>query len=135
VAHALLQPGLTVVSSADPYLLVVDDDHDVREMLVDALSWEGYRSLAARNGHEALGHMRISLPSLVLLDLVMPVMDGWQLAAQMASDVALQRVPYVVISGFADRGPPPGATVVFRKPVRLDHLMPVVDALVRHATP
>jgi CheY-like chemotaxis protein len=59
-------------------ILVVDDDTDLREAVVEALRSEGYRVTAAKNGADALSHLRLERPALVLLDLMMPVMDGWR---------------------------------------------------------
>jgi DNA-binding response OmpR family regulator len=61
----------------------VDDDVDIVQTLGLCLRAEGYRVLLARNGREALDQIEAELPAAVLLDLMMPVMDGWQFAAEL----------------------------------------------------
>src|SRR6185295_12106738 len=63
-------------------VLVVDDDADVRTMMSTLLVLEGYHVLTAENGEQALAAMRRRHPCVVLLDIMMPVMDGWQFRRQ-----------------------------------------------------
>jgi len=65
-----------MLSHVDVDVLVVDDDPDIRDLLQAALQDEGYRVGTAADGHQALARIAGSHPSLVLLDLRMPVMDG-----------------------------------------------------------
>jgi CheY-like chemotaxis protein len=79
---------------------VVDDDPDIREVLGDVLEGEGYGVVTAENGAVALERLRSGKrPCLILLDLMMPVMDGWQFEEQRAKDAALSRIPVVILSG------------------------------------
>jgi CheY-like chemotaxis protein len=64
-------------------VLVVDDDPDLRDVVALALGLEGYFVLTATNGREALAHITTRPPSVVLLDLQMPVMSGWELVARL----------------------------------------------------
>src|SRR5256885_16617023 len=64
-------------------VLVIDDDPDILQTLGLCLSSEGYRVLMAANGKEALDILERERPSVILLDLMMPVMDGWQFVAVM----------------------------------------------------
>jgi two-component system chemotaxis response regulator CheY len=81
-------------------VLVVDDDPDILQTLGLCLSSEGYRVLMAANGKEALDILERERPSVILLDLMMPVMDGWQFVAEL--DHRGQRdVPLLILS--ADR--------------------------------
>ena len=66
-----------------PLLLVVDDDVDIVQTLGLCLRAEGYRVALARNGREALDQLQPERPDAILLDLMMPVMDGWQFAAEL----------------------------------------------------
>ena len=81
-------------------VLVVDDDDDIRDAVQEVLEDEGYTTVGASNGKEALDVMRTStkLPALVLLDLMMPEMDGWELLVRMDEDPALHRVPVALMS-------------------------------------
>jgi len=62
--------------SPSPRVLVVDDDDAIRSMLAEALGFEGYEVECARDGQEALGYIRRAPPQAIVLDLMMPVMDG-----------------------------------------------------------
>lgn len=81
-------------------VLVVEDDDDVRDAMVELLQAQGYEVLSAANGLEALACMRARPDlSLVLLDLSMPIMDGWECREQMLKDAALAKLPVVLLSG------------------------------------
>lgn len=79
-------------------ILVVDDDPDLRRSLAEVLEEEGFEVSCARNGEEALRALEGSPPSAILLDLTMPVMDGWAFRARQRSDERLAHIPTVVIS-------------------------------------
>jgi len=67
-------------SSEKSVILLVEDDADCREMLSDLLSNEGYTVVSAENGLQALDYLRRSTAELIILDLMMPVMSGWNSA-------------------------------------------------------
>jgi CheY-like chemotaxis protein len=79
-------------------LLVVDDDDDVRSVLVDVLSAEGYEVVAARDGSEALRLAASSHPALIILDLMMPVMSGWEFLTHRRADPELAEIPVLAMS-------------------------------------
>jgi len=81
-------------------VLVVEDDEDVREFMELLLSTSGYETMGAGDGIEALDKMRQRLPCMVLLDLQMPRMDGWQFREQQLRDPRLAKVPVVCITAF-----------------------------------
>ena len=81
------------------YVLVVDDDSAVRRMILLLLRSDGYETEAAKDGAEALALMRHRRPCLVLLDMNMPVVDGWEFRKQQLEDPALADVPVVCITG------------------------------------
>jgi CheY-like chemotaxis protein len=66
----------------DRSVLVVDDDLDLRGALELILEGEGYRVLTAANGEEALARLDREIPAVILLDMRMPIMDGWQFARE-----------------------------------------------------
>jgi CheY-like chemotaxis protein len=80
------------------HILVVDDDPDLRRSLVEVLQEEGYQVSCANNGEEALRALEGDAPSAILLDLTMPVMDGWDFRRHQRGDPRLARIPTVVIS-------------------------------------
>jgi CheY-like chemotaxis protein len=106
-------------------VLVVDDDQDIREAVVEAITDAGYTVEAAANGVEALRAMRNHAPCVVLLDLMMPVMDGWEVVAQMDLDPALAKVAVCIVS--AHDKDPPRNDCVLRKPVSLANLLATVE--------
>ncbi len=106
-------------------VLVVDDDQDIREAVVEAITDAGYTVEAAANGVEALQAMRANPPCVVLLDLMMPVMDGWEVVAHMDRDPALASVAVCVVS--AHDKDPPRNNCVLRKPVSLQKLLETVE--------
>jgi CheY-like chemotaxis protein len=79
-------------------VLVVDDDSSIRRLLVALLRHQGYQTLEARNGVEALAEMRAGSPDLVVMDLVMPEMSGWDVLRERAGDASLLRIPIIVVS-------------------------------------
>jgi CheY-like chemotaxis protein len=111
-------------------VLVVDDDVDVRETIRDVVTLIGRSVVTAEDGAAALRALDQPLDNicLILLDLVMPGMDGWQLLRTIRQDAKHARVPVVVISAHAGSHPPEGATALLRKPVDLHVLVETVQA-------
>jgi CheY-like chemotaxis protein len=87
-----------VASDATPVILVVDDDPVIVRLLEINLSLEGFAILTATNGGDAVRLARERLPSLVLLDLMMPGMDGWEVRQTLLDDPATAQIPVVVVS-------------------------------------
>lgn len=88
-----------ISSAARKTILVVDDDAGIREALGAVLENAGYLVRLADNGETALGALAgPELPSLILLDLMMPVMDGWQFRSRQLADTRLREIPVVIIS-------------------------------------
>ncbi|HEX8730497.1 MAG TPA: response regulator [Ktedonobacterales bacterium] len=73
---------------AQPTVLIVDDDPAIRKMLVEVLALEGYPTETATNGQEALDLLAKSGPRIILLDLLMPIVDGRGVVTQLQSDPA-----------------------------------------------
>jgi len=84
-------------------VLVVDDDPDCRDAVRAVLEDAGYQVAEANDGREALAFVKnaVEKPLLLLLDLMMPTMDGWQLRAQMRSDPDLAAIPIVIMTAHA----------------------------------
>jgi CheY-like chemotaxis protein len=112
-------------SSEKSVILVVDDDADCREMLADLLSKEGYVIAIAANGCQALDYLNHSTPALIILDLMMPVMSGWEFRARQKSDSRFESLPVVVLtaSGLVRDI---DANAVLLKPIDFGVLMRVV---------
>jgi len=112
-------------------VLIVDDDPDILQTLGLCLSTEGYRILMASNGLEALDLLKSERPSAVLLDLMMPVMDGWQFVAELDAR-GLRQMPLLILS--ADRAVQGHALKLkanghLAKPFDLDELLGKVQQL------
>ena len=82
------------------YILVVDDDDDFREALAEALSEGGYPVQQAPDGAAALRRVADEQPGLVLLDLKMPVMDGWTVMERMRQDPRSAATPILILSAY-----------------------------------
>jgi CheY-like chemotaxis protein len=112
----------TLRARAAPEILVVDDDHDIREMVAEILALDGYRVRSALNGKVALEKARANRPDLIVLDLMMPVMTGWQFLDAQREDPRLATIPVVVVTA-ALVSHVEGAAVLLRKPFDLDTLL------------
>ncbi len=126
--HEPLSPVLT--AQPGPTILVVDDDEVLRETIGDYLSDQGYSVVHAADGAEALAMLRGASgarPSLIVLDLVMPVMDGWQFRDELGRDPVLSAIPVLLIT--AERRIQLTGPDVLWKPLDLGLLR---DAVRRH---
>ena len=122
--------GATAQKMPNQPILVVDDHDDVRDALVAILQAEGYLTAVAVNGAEALDflHSTPVLPCLILLDLMMPVMDGSEFRQKQLADPELSSIPVIIVSAYGQRtqGRALGAAAYVAKPVDVDRLMNLV---------
>ncbi|HEY7474068.1 MAG TPA: response regulator [Vicinamibacterales bacterium] len=79
-------------------VLVVDDDADMRHLTETVLAYAGIPTVCAVNGQEALETARAVRPSVILLDLMMPVMDGYEFRARQLQDPTLRRIPVICVT-------------------------------------
>jgi len=108
-------------------ILVVDDDADARNALADLLEADVYSVSCARDGKEALERLKVSpTPSLVIVDLLMPVMDGWQFRAEQKRDPSIGAIPVVILTALRQVPDMDDAVAVFHKPVDVTSLLEVV---------
>ncbi|WP_242335366.1 MULTISPECIES: response regulator [Anaeromyxobacter] len=109
----------------DPLVLVVDDDPDILDAICDILEGEGYRVARARHGVEALERVEAEKPAIILLDLMMPVMDGLAFAQALRERPGRAEIPIVVISadGNPQRAASVGAAGYLAKPFDIDALL------------
>ena len=84
-----------------PLVLVVDDYADAREMYAEYFQFSGFRVAEARNGVEALQKAAELLPDVILMDLSLPVMDGWEATRQLKGDARTRAIPVVALTGHA----------------------------------
>lgn len=114
-------------------ILVIDDDPDLRETLVDVLSDLGFDVASAEHGAAALQlvEQRNLRPHVILLDIMMPVMDGPMFAAERTKDPRLATVPIIALTAHRDRewaAQQVGAVVCLSKPLKLEKLVAAIQS-------
>jgi CheY-like chemotaxis protein len=92
-----------------PLILVVDDYQDAREMYAEYLEFSGFRVAEARNGNEAVEQAFALHPDLILMDLSLPGMDGWEATRRLKADDRTRQIPIVALTGHALAGASEGA--------------------------
>ena len=109
-------------------ILIIEDDADVRAAVAEVLAYEGHLVAEAGDGLEGLRSAREQRPDLILLDLMMPTMDGWSFRAAQQADPALARIPVVVVSAaLPEHVHAIGAAAHLHKPFEIVELLAVVD--------
>ena len=117
-------------------ILIVDDDPDVAGVLAAILAEEGCDAAIARDGQEALALARAASPALILMDVLLPDLDGPEVCRRLQADPATARIPIIFVTGtptaLAD-GRLDGCAhrAILRKPVGFDELLAAVE---RHLT-
>ncbi|MBL0350695.1 MAG: response regulator [Elusimicrobia bacterium] len=117
-------------------VLVVEDDEAILEFLATTLEMEGYEVYSATDGQKGLDMIVQHHPGAVLLDLMMPGLDGFGVLEKMAERNDTAKIPVTVVSAYADAGPArellakaKNVQKVFTKPVRSDELLRQVKAM------
>ncbi|MGA7763276.1 MAG: response regulator [Candidatus Binataceae bacterium] len=119
----------TALKGGKPTVLVVDDNTDAVEALAQILEYEGYAVATAYDGREALDYLGgHPPPDLIVLDLMMPVMNGWELRAELAKLPAFAKVPIVVMTALAEAAEIEADAIV-AKPIDLKRLLLIMDRL------
>jgi len=93
----------------EPLVLVVDDFQDNREMYAEYLAFSGFRVIQAANGKEALDQAFANRPDIIIMDLSLPVMDGWEATRRLKADQRTNAIPVVALTGHAMQGHSKGA--------------------------
>lgn len=117
-------------------VLVVDDHDDSRELLASVLSLRGHRVVVAASGVEALRLVHEERPPVVLLDLALPDIDGWEVARRVKADPVLRHITIFAVTAHAFRSATQaalsaGCERVFTKPLNLDDVTAAVDRVLR----
>jgi DNA-binding response OmpR family regulator len=116
-------------------ILVVDDDRVIQQLLKVNLELEGYAVEVADDGEEALAQFELFRPDLVLLDIMMPKLDGWEVCRRLKSDPDSARVPIVLLSARAQdadvqRGTDLGVAAYVTKPFDPISLLDLIADLI-----
>ncbi len=115
-------------------VLVVDDDAEVATVMVELLEQSGYSARAAYDGLHALAVAAAFLPDVVLLDLALPIMDGYELARRLRELPALRQVRLIALTGYGldsdrSRSYAQGFTAHVVKPIGIDNLRTLLSQL------
>jgi CheY-like chemotaxis protein len=121
-------------------VLVVDDDAEIRFVISELLRDEGYTVAQAANGREALIYLQTAhpLPCVILLDLMMPILNGWEFLRVQQRNPVFASIPVVVISAYralAEATAPFGVQGALDKPIDLDRLLATVQHYCPSAPP
>ena len=106
-----------------PLVLIVEDQSDLRQLYVQELTISGFDVIEAANGLDAIAHSSAQYPDVILMDLSLPILDGWEATRRLKSDSRTAHIPVVALtahdgsgSSSAPRGP--AATGSFPSPAR-----------------
>jgi two-component system, cell cycle response regulator DivK len=119
-------------------ILLVEDNEPSRDALSRRLQRRGYAVLPAVDGQQAVTVARQSLPDLILMDLGLPVINGWEATRQLKGDAATRHIPIIVLSAHAMTGDrdlalAAGSDDFDAKPIRFEGLLEKIEALLSKA--
>lgn len=112
-------------------ILIIEDDEDIRVSISQVLEDLELTFLTAENGRDGLAAARKAAPApgLILLDLTMPIMDGWQFLEELRNDAVLASIPVIVMTAVVDAAVPPvNVSSVLRKPISYEQLLEALGA-------
>lgn len=132
--HRLKEHMITIPASSghEKNILIVDDDAAIREFIRQGLESEGYRVSEAANGIEGVKKAKKERPDLIMLDVMMPEMDGFDAAAILKNDPVTMTIPIVILSVVEDRerGYRVGVDRYLIKPIEMETLIREIGALI-----
>lgn len=120
-----------------PRLLIIEDNEDNRDLLSRRLRRHGFDVITAAEGHTGLELARAESPDLILLDLNMPDLDGWQVCQMIKSDPEIQHVPIIAttaheVAGNRERLLELGCADYHSKPIQLPVLLSQIESILRN---
>jgi two-component system, cell cycle response regulator DivK len=120
-------------------LLIVEDNEMNRDMLSRRLIRKGYEILVAVDGAEGLAMARGDMPDLILMDMSLPVLDGWEVTRQLKADDATRAIPIIALTAFAMSGDrekalAAGCDDYDTKPIELPRLLGKIETLLNERT-
>ncbi len=134
------RPGASPGRRPTARILVAEDERDVAELIRYTLDREGFEVIVAANGADALREARDSRPDLVLLDLMLPQVNGWELCRRLKQDPATRALPVIMLTARSEEGDKVlgfelGADDYVTKPFSTRELVARVRAVVRRSRP
>ena len=116
--------------------IIVDDEENITDFIGRALRLQGFKTVCAHDGDQALHSVCEELPDLVILDLMLPKMDGWEVCRRVKSNPATQKIPIIMLTARTStedvvQGLNLGADDYIKKPFPLDELLARVKVLLR----
>jgi two-component system cell cycle response regulator DivK len=117
-----------------PLVLVVEDYQDAREMYSEYLRFSGFDVIEASNGFEAIERATAEIPDIILMDLALPRMDGWEATRRLKADTRTKEIPIVALTGhalagFADSAQKAGCDSFVTKPCLPDALVAEIQRM------
>jgi two-component system cell cycle response regulator DivK len=130
-AEAQEPTGKPDAGEEGPLVLIVDDVKDNRMVYVLYLKFSGFRIAEAENGEEAIRQAEALQPDIIVMDLSLPVMDGWEATRRLRRDPRTKRIPIVVLTGhalpeYARTAHEAGCDLVITKPCLPEHLLEAI---------
>ena len=121
-------------------ILVVDDEEHIVMILKDSLEFSGFHVVTAFNGEEALEMVAKDHPDLIVLDIGMPKLDGWEVCRRLKGNDATKQIPIIILTAYAQmsdkkKGAALGAERFVSKPCDLTYLVEEINALLAQKTP
>jgi two-component system cell cycle response regulator DivK len=122
-----------------PRILVVEDDEMNRDSLTRLLRRRGYELLTARDGVEGVMVGQSEMPDLILMDMSLPVLDGWEATRRLKAAPKTRAIPIIALTAHAmaadrDKALAAGCDDYDSKPIELKRLLPKIEALIRRET-
>ncbi|OFZ20821.1 MAG: hypothetical protein A2X94_04695 [Bdellovibrionales bacterium GWB1_55_8] len=122
------------------HILLVEDDRDILESMTELLDLEGFRTDTAGNGQDALSRLEnfAELPDLILLDLMMPIMDGVEFRLRQKAHPRLSSIPVIILSADGRAGnrlSREDSAPILRKPVDIQNLLDVIRQTMTSRSP
>ena len=118
-----------------PSVLLIEDDHDLRHLYRATFTLAGFDVREARGGFEALRHLDVHVPDAVVLDLMLPGIDGFAVREELATDARTRDIPIVVVTGVLAKLDALGVYCVLNKPVTPERLLMTVRSSLLPAAP
>jgi CheY-like chemotaxis protein len=115
-------------------ILVVDDEEHIVMILKDSLEFSGFQVVTAYNGQEALDRVPLDKPDLIILDIGMPKIDGWEVCRRLKLDEATKHIPIIILTAYTQtsdqrKGAQLGADRFVTKPCDLTFLVEEINTL------